>query len=172
MKIVLTGMSGVGKTIVGCELAKCLNFKFIDVDAEIENIQNKTINEIFFKEGESTFRQYEAEITNSIIDRENDIVISIGGGGFENDEIRARLLDNTIVIYLKANPKSIYERVKNTNNRPLLNNNMNINKITELLNTREIHYILAHFTILTDNKSVSEIVDEIFGVLKNECSNS
>ena len=39
-KIVIVGMTGVGKTTVGKILSKILRKKFIDIDYEIENLQD------------------------------------------------------------------------------------------------------------------------------------
>jgi shikimate kinase len=54
--IVLTGFMGTGKTEVGRELARLLNMKLIDVDAELERSQKMTIKEIFKQFGEPKFR--------------------------------------------------------------------------------------------------------------------
>ena len=43
MKIILIGFMGVGKTSVGKQLARKLNFNFIDTDYEIERLTNKSI---------------------------------------------------------------------------------------------------------------------------------
>jgi shikimate kinase len=64
---------------------------------------------------------------------------------------------------LKTSAQKIYERIKNDTTRPLLTDNMNIETIQNMLNIREKNYKLAHYTVLTDNRSADEIVNEILG---------
>ena len=59
MRVILIGFMGVGKTSVGKKLAKKLNFDFIDTDYEVEILANKTIPDIFERDGEKHFRKLE-----------------------------------------------------------------------------------------------------------------
>ena len=156
--IILIGMAGAGKTTAGKFIAQRINMDFYDVDNLIEKSENKSINEIFKQNGEKYFRKIEAEIIQTL--PESNCVISIGGGAFENPQTREYLLKNGIVIYLEANTQTIYERVKNQTHRPLLSDNPQ-EKITKLLNVREKNYKLAHFTVVTDNKTIEQIAVEI-----------
>ena len=163
--IVLTGMSGSGKSTVGKFLSKHLNVRFIDIDEQITIKEEKSINEIFAQNGEQYFRNIEAEIIKDIFKDEN-LVIALGGGAFENEQTRNFLLKNSAVVYLKTSENIIYERLKNTSDRPLLND-MTLERIKSILNTRKNNYELAHFTILTDNKSIEEIGSEIIKTCAN-----
>lgn len=165
-KITLIGMPGAGKTTIGKELSKELGIDFIDIDSEIEFLQEKNISDIFAQFGEKYFRKIESELIIKYAQADKNTIISTGGGAFENSESRDILISNTTVIYLKASPAILFDRTKNNKSRPLLNNN-NIKLISELLNIREKNYKLAHYTILTDNKTVQEIVKEILGVTNN-----
>ena len=93
-------------------------------------------------------------------------VISLGGGAFENSETRNFLLKNSTVIFLKTSPKIIFERIKTNTLRPLLKNNMTVEKIVEILVRREKNYNTAQIAITTDNKLPNDIVEEIIGVLE------
>ena len=75
-------------------------------------------------------------------------------------------MKNSAVVYLKTSENIIYERLKNTSDRPLLND-MTLERIKSILNTRKNNYELAHFTILTDNKSIEEIGSEIIKTCAN-----
>lgn len=162
--IVLTGMMGAGKSTVGQLLAQRLNAEFADIDSLIENKENKTISEIFEAFGEEYFRTIEKNIIKQCFKPENQI-LSLGGGAFENSETQEFLLSNSTVIYLKTSPETIKKRIENNNSRPLLNNNNNIQKISEIINLRKNNYEKAHHSITTDNKNPNEIINEITGVI-------
>lgn len=164
--IILTGMMGCGKSTIGKELAKILtDYKYIDIDFEIEKSTQKKISEIFLKHGEPFFRMLETEKIRKFSKNNEKQIISIGGGAFENEENRNNLKSNGIVIYLKASPKTIFERIKNETHRPLLRKDFSVEKITSIMNLREPNYKKADITVDTDNKTPQTIVEEIIGVL-------
>lgn len=160
--IILTGMSGAGKTTVANELAKIFsaeNIKILDTDSLIVQSENKSIQEIFAQNGEKYFRELECRIIKNVFEKEN-LILSLGGGAFENEETRHFLLENAVVIYLETSAQNILKRLQNTNDRPLLND-MKLETINTLLEKRKKNYELAHFTVLTDNKTVEQITKEI-----------
>lgn len=158
--IVLTGMMGSGKSTVAELFAKSNKATLIDIDTMLELQEGKSISEIFAQNGEQYFRRIEHEIIMSIFEPE-DLIISLGGGAFENKDTRKFLLENSKVVYLKTSPTTIYERIKNNDTRPLLQDDMSIEKIEEILNKRENNYSSAHLTINTDNKTPQQIAWEI-----------
>jgi len=162
--IVLTGMMGSGKTTIGKLFASRLNYKFIDLDSVIETHEKCSISEIFKNKGESYFRYLEKQLLFEIFMSENS-VIALGGGTFENEDIRDFLLNNSNVIYLFANPKVIYNRIKNENTRPLLAGDNSVDKINKIFTVRNNNYEKAHYKITTENKSPDAVADEILGVL-------
>ena len=77
--IVLIGMMGSGKTTVGAELSKALpDFRYTDIDAEIEKSTQKKISDIFLKHGEPFFRMLEEEKIRKFC-KEKNYIISAGG---------------------------------------------------------------------------------------------
>ena len=165
--IVLVGMSGCGKTTVGKELTTVLKgYSFIDIDEEIEKETSKKISEIFSEYGEKYFRKSEKDMIQKQLCNDYKTVISIGGGAFEDEETRNNILSNCIVIYLKASEKTIFNRIKNTVNRPLLSD-MSVEKINQIMSVRIANYEKAHIKIDTDNKTLYNIVKEIKECLKS-----
>lgn len=163
--IALIGMMGSGKTTVAEELHKVLtDFSLVDIDNEIEKGTGRKIPEIFLKFGEPSFRELEREKIKKFAVLKHQI-ISPGGGAFEDEWNRRLLLDNCLVIYLKASPQEIYNRIKLETHRPLLEKNFSLERIEKLSQNRSGNYEKADVTIDTDGKTPYDIVNEILGVI-------
>lgn len=165
-KITLIGMMGSGKTTIGKILSEQTGFSAIDIDNLIEQQEKSCISEIFNTKGEQYFRTVEANTIKELTQTTSSQILSLGGGAFENEQTRELLLKNSTVIYLETTPEEIFRRIQKTNNRPLLKNNMTIEKISEIIAKRKNNYNLAHQKILTDGKTPSKIAEEILGALE------
>ena len=165
MNITLIGMMGSGKTTAGKELEKQLSgFTLYDTDNEIERVEGCSIPEIFEKFGEAYFREKETAAIRELMKKDN-IILSTGGGAFENPANRKLLLEKSRVIYLKTSPEVIFERIKHETHRPLLGKDFSTKKISAIIEKRRANYELAHLTIDTDFKSPYNIVTEIIECL-------
>ena len=94
------------------------------------------------------------------------VVISCGGGVPMREQNVIEMKKNGSVFLLTAAPETIYHRVKDSHNRPLLENNMSVSYISELIEKRREKYeAAADITIATDHKSVEEICKEILNMM-------
>ena len=154
--IILTGFMGSGKSTIGRILAKELNSYFLDTDLLIENFENKTIKEIFEKEGEDVFRSMEKKCFNWIKKSVKNTVISVGGGfPVYIPEVK----EAGKVIYLKVDFEDLLKRMDNKEiiKRPLFRN---IKKTKKLFIERDkIYTNLADFVI--ENKDINKTVLKI-----------
>ncbi|MCC3865766.1 shikimate kinase [Terrisporobacter petrolearius] len=159
--IFFIGFMGVGKTTVSSYLSKILYRKYIEIDQYIEKEQKMTIPEIFEKYGEIYFRNLETE-TLRMLNRMDNTIISCGGGIVLREENIDLMKKQGKIILLTATPETVYDRVRFSNERPILNNNMNVEFISSLMNKRESKYLnSADLIIDTDNKSIEKICEEI-----------
>lgn len=158
--IFIYGPPGSGKSTIGKELADSLEMQFFDVDSLVEEKAFKKIYQIFEEDGETTFRQYENAIINSLIIK-SQAVISLGGGSLLNQTLRMEVENAGLIITLIGEPETLSSRLeKDQNVRPLLGENLRSN-LFELVNSRQVHYESFQFKFIVDNKSVEEVVSEI-----------
>ncbi len=159
----LIGFMATGKTVVGKNLADKLGLAFVDTDELVMEEAGKSIPEIFEEDGEAIFRELECEIVKQVC-QSNSQVISFGGGVVLSPTNTYKIKENTITILLTASNDTIHSRIRTSSLRPLLTS-MHANledSINELLAQRDILYRTAmDFTVCTDGKSVSEVVEVI-----------
>ena len=153
---------GAGKTTVGMELAKKLNYKLIDTDHSIENDQSRVIKDIFSQDGESFFRNLETLKLKELTNEENAI-ISTGGGIILKDENRS-ILNNLFTIYLKADFENIFNRIKQDTSRPLLLTDDPYNTAKDIFKSRQSVYESFKIHVRTDNKTPQQVVEEIINL--------
>lgn len=153
---------GAGKTTVGMELAKKLNYKLIDTDHSIENDQSREIKDIFSEDGELFFRNLETLKLKELINVENAI-ISTGGGIILKDENRS-ILNNLFTIYLKADFENIFNRIKQDTSRPLLLTDDPYNTAKDIFKSRQSIYESFKIHVCTDNKTPHQVVEEIINL--------
>jgi shikimate kinase len=175
--VYLSGFMGSGKSTIGPSLAKRLGYDFIDIDDIIEENEGISISEIFTKHGEKHFRSLEKEILNEISRYKRHVVVSLGGGTLTRRENRELVKNGGVLIYLKADPEVILERIKSGKiDRPMLlakdgsklsGKELSL-RIESLLREREEHYLEATIIIDTSGKSINGAVGEITSKLKGK----
>jgi len=166
--IVLVGHMGSGKTSIGMNLSKKINYKFIDTDKEIEDESKMTISKFFTENGEKDFRKFEERITKRILKGNKGSVIALGGGSFENDRTRSLILNDNFSIWLKCSLKTLSYRCNNLDTRPLLKGKNIRNEISKLDKIRKKNYMKSNLTIDVSRKTKSKIIQEIINNLNNE----
>ena len=164
--IVLVGHMGSGKTTVGKELAKRTQFKFYDIDKEIEKITKKTINKIFEQDGEAKFRKLEEKFSMQILETKES-VIALGGGAFQSNIIRQKSIKDSICIWLRLDIKSLSERCELRKNRPLLLNKNIKKELDKINNIRKSNFGKSHYTIEVSGKTKYQIAKEIINIFAN-----
>ena len=157
--LVLLGMMGSGKSTIGYLLSKNLNIELNDIDEIIEKEEGCKISEIFEKRGEVYFRKIEEKITLKLLGS-NKKIISLGGGGFINDNIRNEVLSNHISFWLDWNNSTLINRIKRSKKRPIAFN-LTENQIKKIISERSKIYSMANYKINCEKFSKDEIVKKI-----------
>ncbi|MBA4687888.1 MAG: shikimate kinase [Candidatus Galacturonibacter soehngenii] len=159
--IMLIGFMGAGKSTVSSYLSKQLNMEEVDTDSLIVKKEGKKIPQIFEENGEKYFRDCESSILIDLQKR-NNLIVSCGGGIVLREENVWNMKKQGRIVLLTATPQTIYERVKDSKERPILNDNMNTEFIAQLMEKRQDKYLAAaDIIVATDQKTVEQICDEI-----------
>ena len=165
--LIITGFSGTGKSLVAKEVARRLNWDFLDTDVEIVKQTRKAIAEIFRQDGESKFRELERETIRKAC-QQRQTIIAIGGGAIADPQNYELLAKTGVIVCLEAKPETIYERLfqeavhsPETEVRPLLATDNPLEHIRQLKASRQPSYAKADWAIHTDGLSVSEVVEEV-----------
>ena len=157
--IVLIGMMGSGKSTIGYLLSRSTNLKYVDIDKLIEKETGLKIYNIFEKKGEEYFRNLEEKITLKLLKGKKNI-LSLGGGGFINKNIRKEVLSNNISFWLNWKSSTIIQRILKSKKRPLAINS-NENDLKKLINDRSKIYSEANFKINCENLTKNMITKQI-----------
>mgnify|MGYP001177361404 FL=1 len=157
--LVLIGMMASGKSTIGFLLSKKLNFNFIDIDKKLEEEEGISIAQIFDKKGEEYFRNLEEKISLKALKLKKN-VISLGGGGFINSNIRRIILKENISFWLNWKNSTLINRIKKNNKRPLAEN-LDKKGLNKLIEERRLIYKNASHKIDCENLTKSEIVETI-----------
>lgn len=116
-------MPGAGKTTVGKALAYRWAWKFVDLDAEIEQRYAMTIPAIFDRYGEEQFRRWEADTLHRTVDRfASQCVIACGGGTPMRQASRKLMRTTGYTVFLDVDISLLYRRLleQGHDQRPML----------------------------------------------------
>lgn len=162
MKIFLVGMPGSGKTTFGKQLAARLMIEFVDLDAEIERAEAKTIPQIFNDHGEEYFRLVESRLLREWSAVSTSFVMATGGGAPCFFQGMDAINQSGISIFLDVPVSRLIARVKENKGRPLLLHEGEEHlreKVTAMRNSRLECYRKSH--IITQDPSLADVVEKI-----------
>lgn len=159
--IFLIGPMGSGKTAVGRQLARLLDYPFIDSDHELELRTGADIPLIFEREGEEGFRRREREVIADL-SRHERVVLATGGGAILDPDNRRDLSQHGWVVYLETTVAQQAERAGRTRHRPLLKGADPVVRLEQLMQVREpLYREIADFTVTTDRRRVLAVAERI-----------
>ncbi len=148
MDVVLVGLPGSGKSVVGKRLAQRHRASFIDLDERIESATGRSIPEIFAEDGEASFRVLEESAVADLGDPDPDPtirrVVATGGGAVVDPRNRWRLYRGRASVWLDGRPEVLAQRLRRSPHaRPLVAGRDPIGTIRDLAGKRERFYAAA-----------------------------
>ena len=155
-------MPGAGKSTMGKQLSKIINYPFIDLDQEIERGENLLIRTIFENFGESHFRAVENRYLSEQLSKDSNLILASGGGTpCFHDGINSMLVAGD-VFYLRATVEELVSRLDNENGeesvRPLLNVKSVRQTLENLIQMRQETFEKAHYTVDSDSYAVNTVL--------------
>ena len=160
-RVFLVGPMGTGKTTIGNQLAKALNFEFIDADEALEKRTGASIKLIFDVEGEQGFREREEKILDDLTQRKQ-VVLATGGGAVLREANRAALSERGFVVYLRSPVETLIERTRFDTSRPLLKTEDPAATLREIMENREpLYEAVADLIVDTETLNIKQIVKRI-----------
>ena len=159
--IFLIGFMGAGKSTIADYMHRTYGMDVVEMDQVIEQREGMCISDLFKERGEEYFRNLETELLRDLQDQTNAVVSC--GGGVPMREVNVREMKKSgFVVLLTALPGTILERVRDSHDRPLLENNKNVAFISSLMEKRREKYeAAADLVIRTDGRTAAEICGEI-----------
>ncbi len=162
--IVLTGMMGAGKTVMGRRLAAHLGLDFVDSDIEIETAAGMSIPDIFARHGEPFFRDRENRVVGRLIGG-GPRVVATGGGAFIHPSTRAAIKSGSLSVWIKADFDVLMRRVRKRSNRPLLRTPDPEGTLKRLMAERYPVYAEADVTVESRDCSHDVMVDAMVSAI-------
>ena len=164
--VALVGLMGVGKTAVGRALADRLGRRHVDLDRAVTQLAGRSIGVIFHEGGESAFRDHEAASLDEQLAAGDPIVLSTGGGVLVREGNRAALAAQATVVWLRARPETLVERVGDGAGRPLLEGRDALEVLRGLAGDRHPAYReAADLVVDTDGRPIGSVVDAVVDAL-------
>ena len=163
MTMWLVGMMGSGKTSAGRLAASSLGVEFSDTDVVVAERMGCSVAQLWGEVGEASFRDLEKVATAYLANRSG--IVATGGGVVLDADNRRILSESGRVVWLKASPSVLSDRIESNTDRPLLPGSGQVEALEALLEERSAFYAeVSDHLIDTDDNDLVEVAHEIEAV--------
>jgi shikimate kinase len=163
--IVMVGLMGAGKTAIGRRLAGRLELPFVDADDEIAAAAGSSINDIFERLGEASFRDGERRVIARLLDGPA-IVLATGGGAFMDAQTRERIAAKGVSVWLRTDIDTLVRRTSRREDRPLLKNGDPREILLHLMEQRYPIYQLADIVVDSLDAPAEDTLQQVLNALE------
>jgi shikimate kinase len=163
--VVLVGLMGAGKSTAGSLVAAAIGRPFVDVDAAIVEHTGKTVRQLWEAGGEAAYRQLESRVVLDTLEGPSGVVLAAPGGVVLDAAVRAGLV-GSFVVWLRADPTTLANRVERENHRPLLGDDPR-DLLTRMARDRsELYAQVADLVVDSDQHNATEVAEMILAGLR------
>jgi len=161
-RIALIGLRGAGKSTLGSRLARALGCAFVELDREIETEAGTSLSEIFLLYGQAGYRRYERRCLESVLERNERVVIATGGSIVSEPATYDLLLSTCNTIWLRASPEEHMARVvAQGDTRPMAGSQEAMDDLRRILDGRATLYGQADFIVDTTQASIEQSLAQL-----------
>jgi shikimate kinase len=160
-RLVLVGMMGAGKSTVGPLLARRLGWEYLDSDAQVVAATGHSVPELFADRGEAAFRAEESRVLAAALSGTEPVVVSAAGGVVLSEANRDLLVRSGTVVWLRADPRVLAQRIGPGTGRPLLGDDPPSALLDLEAVRRPLYASVAAVTVDVDELSPAEVVDQV-----------
>lgn len=154
-RIALIGLRGAGKTTLGGALAKSMRRPFVELDRDIEREAGISLSEVFLLNGQAGYRRIERRCLERMINSQEDMVLTVGGGIVSEPDTYNLLLLNCFTVWIKAAPEEYMARVVAQGDmRPMTGHAEAMDDLRKILASRESLYARADAVVDTSGRTV------------------
>ena len=154
-------MMGVGKSAVGRELSTRTGWEFRDTDLMLQQKLGRPVSQLFQVYGESAFRDHETAVLRSL--EPEECILSTGGGIILRDDNWTELRRLGVVMYLRADPSEILERLRSSKKRrPLLQFDDWEDRFRNLMTAREQYYRKADLIVELSGADIEAAAEKAY----------
>lgn len=114
MRLFLVGPPGIGKSVVGRELARILGSSFLDMDERIEHLTRKPNARVIIEGGIERFRELESEVLAGLAPSPAWEVVATGGGSSVRPANRARMRQLGVIVGLRGSLATVARGLERT----------------------------------------------------------
>jgi XRE family transcriptional regulator, aerobic/anaerobic benzoate catabolism transcriptional regulator len=156
-RIALIGLRGAGKSTLGSALAKALRRPLVELDRVIEREAGISLSEVFLLYGQAGYRRIERRCLERMINSQEDIVLTVGGGIVSEAETYKLLLMNCFTVWIKAAPEEHMARVvAQGDTRPMAGHTEAMEDLRNILAAREPLYGKADAMVDTSGRTIEQ----------------
>ncbi|HUE60510.1 MAG TPA: shikimate kinase [Acidimicrobiales bacterium] len=167
-KVFLVGMMGVGKTTAGRLLAEKLGWPHLDSDEEVVRVAGKPFPQLWEEGGEPGFRSLETKVVSELAASPGEAVVALGGGAVLDPQNRETIKGAGLVVWLRADPATLSERVGDGRGRPLLKSGP-AKALKHLSDTRApLYESVADLVFDVDRMNPREVAERVASAVKGQ----
>jgi XRE family aerobic/anaerobic benzoate catabolism transcriptional regulator len=162
--LALLGLRGAGKSTVGRRLARAIGWRFVELDARVEERAGMKLDELFAIHGEAHYRRLQREALEQLLAEPEPTVLATGGGIVTDADSFSLLRRRAHTVWLRARPEDHWARVvAQGDTRPMANQAGAYESLCAILSEREALYSQADLTIDTSGREAAAIAAELAG---------
>jgi shikimate kinase len=169
-RVVLVGMMGSGKSTIGRELAGRTGWRYFDNDELLEMMRGETAKALLANDGVTELREGESQALLLGLQQPAPCIVGAAAGTILDEQLRAALRDQAIVVWLTALPGTLARRARGSAHRPWLSGDAEAWMTTTIEERAPLYESVADITVSTERPRPEAVAAQIAAALEERCA--